>query len=45
MELALDETSVIRNFRITPKDGKENKTKPYNLFAVIGVGYKGNSFE
>lgn len=39
----LDENSVIRNFRITAKDGKEYNTKHYNLSAVIAVGYKVNS--
>ena len=39
----LDENSVIRNFRITAKDGKSYNTKHYNLSAIIAVGYKVNS--
>jgi len=39
----LEETSVIRNFRITAKDGKNYTTKHYNLSAIISVGYKVNS--
>jgi len=39
----LVEDSVIRNFRITAKDGKNYNTKHYNLSAVIAVGYKVNS--
>lgn len=39
----LDEDSVIRNFRITARDGKRYDTKHYNLSAVIAVGYKVNS--
>jgi len=39
----LDEASVIRDFRITAKDGKHYKTKHYNLSAIIAVGYKVNS--
>jgi hypothetical protein len=39
----LDEGSVIRNFRITAKDGKNYDTKHYNLSAIIAVGYKVNS--
>ena len=39
----LDENSVIRNFRITAKDGKSYDTKHYNLSAIIAVGYKVNS--
>ncbi|MCF7847237.1 MAG: virulence RhuM family protein [Kiritimatiellales bacterium] len=39
----LEETSVIRNFRITAADGKSYDTKHYNLSAVIAVGYKVNS--
>lgn len=39
----LDENSVIRNFRITAKDGKIYDTKHYNLSAIIAVGYKVNS--
>ena len=39
----LDENSVIRNFRITAKDGKSYNTKHYNLSAIIAIGYKVNS--
>ncbi len=39
----LEEGSVIRNFRITAKDGKHYNTKHYNLSAIIAVGYKVNS--
>lgn len=39
----LEENSVIRNFRITAKDGKSYNTKNYNLSAIIAVGYKVNS--
>ena len=39
----LDETSVVRNFRITATDGKTYNTKHYNLKAIIAVGYKVNS--
>ena len=39
----LQENSVIRDFRITATDGKNYKTKHYNLSAIIAVGYKVNS--
>lgn len=39
----LQESSVIRNFRITAADGKHYNTKHYNLTAIIAVGYKVNS--
>ncbi len=39
----LVENSVVRNFRITAKDGKSYNTKHYNLSAIIAVGYKVNS--
>ena len=39
----LQENSVIRDFRITATDGKNYKTKHYNLSGVISVGYKVNS--
>ncbi len=39
----LEESAVIRNFRITAKDGKTYKTKHYNLSAIISLGYKVNS--
>ncbi len=40
-ELAKD--SVIRNFRITAKDGKNYNTAHYNLDMIISVGYRVNS--
>ncbi len=36
----LVEESVIRNFRITAKDGKDYDTKHYNLDAILAVGYR-----
>jgi hypothetical protein len=39
----LEETAVIRNFRITASDGKSYDTKHYNLAAIFAVGYKVNS--
>lgn len=39
----LEETAVLRNFRITAADGKTYDTKHYNLSATIAVGYKVNS--
>jgi len=36
----LDESSVIRNFRITAADGKSYDTQFYNLDVVISVGYR-----
>jgi len=39
----LQESSVIRNFRITASDGKSYDTQHYNLSAIIAVGYKVNS--
>jgi len=39
----LQESAVIRNFRITATDGKGYDTKHYNLSATIAVGYKVNS--
>lgn len=39
----LEEKSVIQDFRITATDGKNYKTKHYNLSAIIAVGYKVNS--
>ena len=39
----LEEESVIRDFRITASDGKNYKTKFYDLDAIISVGYRVNS--
>jgi hypothetical protein len=39
----LEESSVIRKFRITANDGKSYDTKHYHLSAIIAVGYKVNS--
>ena len=36
----LEESSVIRNFRITAADGKTYDTQFYNLDVVISVGYR-----
>ncbi len=39
----LDEKSVCRDFRHTASDGKNYKTKYYNLDAIISIGYRVNS--
>lgn len=39
----LEPAAVIRNFRITARDGKNYSTKHYRLAATIAVGYKVNS--
>lgn len=39
----LQESSVIRNFRITARDGKQYNTKHYSLEMIIAVGFKVNS--
>ncbi|GAB6141465.1 virulence RhuM family protein [Methylosoma difficile] len=39
----LEESSVIRKFRITATDGKKYNTNFYNLDAIIAVGYRVNS--
>ncbi|MFH1048370.1 MAG: virulence RhuM family protein [Patescibacteria group bacterium] len=39
----LDENSVIRNFLITAKDGKNYNTNHYNLEVIISLGYRINS--
>lgn len=43
LDSELEENSVIQNFRITAKDGKNYNTQHYNLSAIIAVGYKVNS--
>jgi len=39
-EQELDDSSVIRKFRITATDGKEYITKHYNLETILAVGYR-----
>jgi prophage maintenance system killer protein len=39
-EKELDNSSVIRNFRITARDGKAYDTQFYNLDVIISVGYR-----
>ncbi len=39
----LEEKSVCRDFRHTANDGKNYKTKYYNLDAIISIGYRVNS--
>jgi len=39
----LEENSVIREFLITASDGKNYKTKHYNLETIIALGYRINS--
>jgi hypothetical protein len=39
----LEESSVVRKFRITATDGKNYQTRHYNLATIISVGYKVNS--
>lgn len=39
----LSENSVAEEFSVTATDGKNYKTKHYNLDAVISVGYRVNS--
>ena len=39
----LEENSVIRKFLITASDGKNYKTKHYNLETIIALGYRINS--
>ena len=41
----LEESTVVRNFRITAFDGKNYDTKFYNLDAIISVGYRVNSLQ
>lgn len=41
----LDENSVVKNFLTTASDGKNYKTKYYNLDAIISVGYRVNSIQ
>lgn len=39
----LAQASVIRKFRTTASDGKNDQTQFYNLDAIISVGYRVNS--
>lgn len=39
----LDQNSVVEEFSATASDGKQYKTKFYNLDAIIAVGYRVNS--
>jgi hypothetical protein len=39
----LEESSVIRNFRITATDGKNYNTKHYNLQMIVALGFKINN--
>ncbi len=39
----LDENSVVKDFLTTASDGKNYKTKHYNLDAIISIGYRVNS--
>lgn len=39
-EHELDENSVVRNFRITAKDGKNYNVKHYNLNMILAIGYR-----
>ena len=39
----LDENSVVEDSSVTASDGKNYKTKIYNLDAIIAVGYRVNS--
>ena len=41
----LEESTVIRNFRITALDDKNYDTNFYNLDAIISVGYRVNSLQ
>ncbi len=44
-ERELSQSSVIRKFRITAKDGKQYDTNFYNLDVIISVGYRVKSQE
>lgn len=41
----LDENSVAEDFSVTASDGKNYKTKHYNLDAIIATGYRVNSLK
>lgn len=40
LERELEEDSVCKDFLLTAKDGKNYKTKHYNLDVIISVGYR-----
>ena len=42
-ENELDENSVTEEFSVTASDGKNYKTKHYNLDAIIAIGYRVNT--
>jgi hypothetical protein len=42
-ENELDENAVVEEFSVTASDGKNYRTKHYNLDAIIAVGYRVNS--
>ena len=44
-ENELEENSVVKDFLTTAEDGKNYKTKFYNLDAIIAVGYRVNSYQ
>jgi len=39
----LNEKSVIEDFSVTASDGKNYKTKHYNLDGIIAISYRANS--
>lgn len=41
----LNEKTVVENFSVPASDGKNYKTKLYNLDAIISVGYRVNSMK
>jgi hypothetical protein len=40
-EHELEEKSVVEDFSVTASDGKNYKTKHYNLDVIIAIGYRG----
>jgi hypothetical protein len=45
VEGELDEEAVVKDFFTTAADGKDYRTKHYNLDAIISVGYRVNSIQ
>ena len=41
----LEESSVVRNFRVTAADGKKYATNHYNLDVIVSVGYRVRSVQ